>query len=59
MENTVIKHTFLKFDQSEKKKIFNKNPRTPDKTKKNRSSEKNQQWQHWRGASTYARGVGV
>jgi len=32
MENTVIQHTFLIFDQSKKKQIFNKNPRTPDKT---------------------------
>jgi len=47
MENTVIQHTFLKFDQSKKKQIFNENPRTPDKTEKNnRSSEKKQQWQH-------------
>jgi len=30
MENTVIQHTFLKFEQSKKKLIFNKNPRTPD-----------------------------
>jgi len=36
MENTVIQHsnTFLKFDQSKKTQIFNKNPRTPDKTEK-------------------------
>jgi len=34
MENTVIQHTFLKLDQSKKKQIFNKNPRTPDKTEK-------------------------
>jgi len=39
MENTVIQHTF--FDQSQKLQIFNKNPRTPDETEKNRSSEKN------------------
>jgi len=42
MKNTVIQHTFLKFDQSQKTKIFNKNARIPDKTeKKNRSSEQN------------------
>jgi len=34
METTVIQHTFLKFDQSQKTQIFNKNPRTPDKTEK-------------------------
>jgi len=34
MENTAIQHTFLKFDQSQKKQIFNKNSRTPDKTEK-------------------------
>jgi len=35
MENTVIQHTFLKFDRSKKKQIFNKNPRTPDEAEKN------------------------
>ena len=40
MENTVIRHTFLKFDQSRKAPVFNKNPRTPDKTENPRSSEK-------------------
>jgi len=34
MENAVIQHTFLKFDQSQKIQIFNKNPRTPDETEK-------------------------
>jgi len=34
MENTVIQHTSIKFDQSQKKQIFNKNPTTPDKTEK-------------------------
>jgi len=34
MENAVIQQTFLKFDQSEKKQIFNKNSRTPDETEK-------------------------
>jgi len=34
MEYTVIQHTFLKFDLSQKTQIFNKNPRTPGKTEK-------------------------
>jgi len=34
MENTVIQHTFLKFDRSQKLQILNKNPRTPDKKEK-------------------------
>jgi len=34
MENAVIQHTFLKFDQSKKKQIFNKNPRTSNKIEK-------------------------
>jgi len=34
MENTVVQHIFLKFDQSQKKQNFNKNPSTPDKTEK-------------------------
>jgi len=34
MENTVIQQTFLKFDRSQKKQIFNKNPITSDKTEK-------------------------
>jgi len=37
MENTVIQHTFLKSDQSQKTQIFNKNPRTPDLVKKTSS----------------------
>jgi len=39
MENTVIQHTFQKFDQSQKPQSFNKKNRTPDKTEKVRSSE--------------------
>jgi len=34
MENAVIQHTFLKFDQGKKKQIFNKNPRTSNKIEK-------------------------
>jgi len=34
MENTVIQHAFLKFNQSQKSQIFNENLRTPDKTEK-------------------------
>jgi len=34
MENTVMQQTFLTFDQSQKTQIFNKKPRTPDKTGK-------------------------
>jgi len=48
MENTVIQQTFLKFDRSQKKQIFNKNPITSDKTEKPQIQwKKNQQWQHW------------
>jgi len=36
-----------------KTKIFNKNPRTPDKTeKKTDLVKKPQQWQHWQQATT-------
>jgi len=34
MENAVIQHRFLKFDQSKKTQIFNKKNRTPDETEK-------------------------
>jgi len=37
MENRVIQHTFLKFEQNQKTQIFNDNPR---QNRKNRSSEK-------------------
>jgi len=40
-KNTVMQHTFLKFDQSQK------NPDPQIKQKKNWSSEKSQQRQHW------------
>ena len=40
MENSVIQHTFLKFDQSQKKTDFQEEPHI--KQKKNRSSEKKQ-----------------
>jgi len=41
MEITIIQHTFLKFYQSQKKQIFNKNPEPQIKQKNPRSSEKN------------------
>jgi len=40
MENTVLQHTFLKFDQSEKPRFSVKTPQLQIKQKKNRSSEK-------------------
>jgi len=41
MENTVIQHTFLKFDQSQKNRFSRKTPEPQIKEKNPRSSEKN------------------
>jgi len=41
MENTVIQHTFLKFDHSKKNRFSIKTPEPQIKQNKNRSSEKN------------------
>jgi len=41
MENTVIQHTFLKFDQSKKNRFSIKTPEPHIKQKNSRSSEKN------------------
>jgi len=48
MENTVIQHAFLKLDYSKKNRFSIKTPEPQIKQKNPRSSEKKQQWQHWR-----------
>jgi len=47
MENAVIQHTFLKFDQSKKNRFSIKTSEPQIKQKNPRSSEKKQLWQHW------------
>jgi len=46
MENAVIQHTFLKFDQSKKNRFSIKTSEPQIKQKNPRSSEKKQLWQH-------------
>jgi len=48
MENTVIQHIFVKFDQNQAKPKFSIKTSEPQMKQENPiSSEKSQQWQHW------------